>query len=110
MLRKMVLLASLVAAGLLLVMMNMTTPETVGPFGVLVFFTLMYIVSFGVACLVISVVFRKMSARRQYMYGTVVGFGPVMLVMSGAFGGVGVVQVGLVALAVGIGCFLVAKA
>ena len=40
---------SLLAAVILLVMLNFTTPAGVGPFGVLVFFTTFYILMFGVA-------------------------------------------------------------
>jgi hypothetical protein len=109
MFRKAVVAASLVAVGLIFVMMNLTTPAAIGPFGVLVFFTLLYILSFGVASMGIWILFRKMSARRQYVYGTVVGFAPMMLLMVGAFGGIGVWQFVLVLCAEVIACFLISK-
>ena len=49
MFNRMILLSSLVATMIILVMMNFTTPTSIGPLGVLVIFTMFYVVSFGLS-------------------------------------------------------------
>ena len=104
-------LFSLVAAIFLLVMMNLTTPQNVGPFGVLVFFASFYVVCLGVATGLLKLGFwiRGKKSRKMYYYGSVLAFAPVIIVALGSFGGVGVLEIVLVGLLMVVGCFIVSK-
>ena len=113
MIGKFLISASVLATVFLLVMMNVTTPQSVGPFGVLVFFTMFYIACLGAMVGIINLIFwminRRVERRRIQYYGAVLAFAPVILVALGAFGGVGVLEVVLVALLMLVGCFIVSK-
>ena len=105
--------ASVLSAVFLLVMMNVTTPQSVGPFGVLVFFTMFYAICLGVTVGLMKFLFwvinAKVTKQRAYYYGTVLAFAPVILVALGSFGGVGLVEIVLIALLMVVGCFIVSK-
>ena len=103
---------SLVAAVILLVMLNFTTPAGIGPLGVLVFFTAVYVLMLGVATQVVKVfqkIMGKQVGRKSYLYGAVVAFGPIMLLLAQSLGSMSWVTVGLVVVFVFLGCFLVNK-
>lgn len=103
---------SLLAAVILLVMLNFTTPTGIGPFGVLVFFTTFYVLMFGVSMLLVKIVTKllgKSLGRKQYLYGAVIAFGPIMLMLAQSLGSVSVTTVALVVVFVLLGCFLVNK-
>ena len=105
---------SLLAAIFLLVMVNLTTPQSVGPFGVLVFFVMLYVVCLGVSVGLVKLIFwvrskERGGSKKVYYYGSVLAFAPVIMVAMGSFGGVGVLEVVLVALLVFVGCFIVSK-
>ena len=103
----------------ILLMMNFTTPMNVGVFGVLVFFTMVFMLVFGVMVGLIKI-FQKIlsdkngrgvstSKNKTYMYATVAAFGPIMLLIIATFSSVNVFTIMLVAIFVFLGCFLVRK-
>ena len=103
---------SLLAAVILLVMLNFTTPAGVGPFGVLVFFTTFYILMFGVALALVRFfarLTRSQLGKKEYVYGAVVAFGPIMLLLAQSLGSMSPLTVGLTVVFVLLGCFLVSK-
>ena len=103
---------SLVLVILLLVMMNFTTPMEVGPLGVLLFFTTIYVIIFGVTGAVVRVLYginRKKMNRKGYFYAAVVAFAPIMLLLVRAFGSLSIWTGVLVGIFVGVMCFLVKK-
>lgn len=103
---------SLFAAVILLVMLNFTTPTGVGPFGVLVFFTTFYVLMFGVALGLVRFFARLVRAqlgKKEYAYGAVVAFGPIMLMLAQSMGSMSWMTVGLTVVFVLLGCFLVSK-
>jgi len=105
---------SLLAAVFLLVMVNLTTPQSVGPFGVLVFFVMLYVVCLGISVGLVKLLFwvrgkERGGSKKVYYYGSVVAFAPVIMVAMGSFGGIGVLEVVLVGLLVSVGCFIVSK-
>ena len=105
---------SLLATVFLLIMMNLTTPQSVGPFGVLVFFVMLYLMCFGVMVGLVKLVFwgrgkGKERAKKTYYYGSVLAFAPVIMVAMGSFGGVGTLEIVLVGLLMLVGCFIVSK-
>ena len=114
MLNRLIFLVSLVAAIIIAVMMNMTTPAEIGPLGVLFFFILVYIMVFGVVT-AIWWVFRRIigkkrgMVRKEYYYTAMISLGPIMLLLVQSFGGLSIFTIGLVALFVLLGCFLINK-
>lgn len=110
---------SLIAAILLLAMLNLVPPSDVGPLGVLVFFTLFYMVCLGVMVLGCRIFFglrqriqkRKMvgSTKKSYYYGSILAFAPLMLVFMRSSGELGWMEVGLVIFFVVLSCFYVSK-
>lgn len=110
--KRLVLVTSLVAAIILMVMMNFTTPLEVGPFGVLVFFTTFYMLMYGVALVLLKIlqkILRKDFGRKEGLYVAVVAFGPIMLMLAQALGTMSWATVGLVAVFVLLACFLISK-
>lgn len=103
---------SLALAIILLVMMNFTTPMEVGPFGVLVFFTTIYVIMFGVFSGLVQILYRlnkKKMQRKGYVYAAVLAFAPIMLLLVRSFGGLSIWTTALSLVFVGLGCFLVKK-
>jgi hypothetical protein len=120
MVKKIILVADLLAIILLAVMMGMTTPVEIGPFGVLVFFMLVYVLCLGVCTGIMHCFFwlrgvysqryeGVVNTRKSYFYGSVIAFGPVMLLAAQSFGGLGWLEVSLIFFFVVVTCFLVSK-
>ena len=100
-------------AGLILVL-NLTSPTEVGPFGVLLFFTTLFIVIFGIVSFLMSVFCRMASKKKEltgkdYLYATVITFGPIMLLMARSFGAISIWTIGLIAIFLFLVGFLVYK-
>lgn len=100
-------------AGLILVL-NLTSPTEVGPFGVLLFFTTLFIVIFGIVSFLMSVFCRMASKKKEltgkdYLYATVITFGPIMLLMARSFGAISIWTIGLIAVFLFLVGFLVYK-
>ena len=95
-------------------MLNLTSPTEIGPSGVLLFFTTVYLVSFGVIAFVTKLFYRLALKRtnfrnKDYLYASVAAFGPVMLLMARSFGAVTVWTVGLIVLFLFLAEFFVCK-
>lgn len=116
---KLLSLLSVLSVFGILAMVNFTSPVKAGVFGVLVFFTMIFIALFGLMVELIKVFQKiledkngrgkKAQENKVYMYATVVAFGPIMLLMIQSFSGVTIFSAGLVAVFVGLGCFLIHK-
>jgi hypothetical protein len=116
---------SFISVILIVVLLMVTTPTEVGPFGVLAFFVLSYLVSLGVITGIIrsaSILLSKLtksfvmahpltpiSVKKCYYLSTVLAMAPVLLMAIQSFGGVGFLELGLVALFEALGCFLIVK-
>ncbi len=112
MLRRLIPVFSLLAAVILLVMLNFTSPTEIGPFGVLVFFTTFYVLVFGIAVGIVKIFAKlmgKQMGRKEYLYGVVIAFGPIMLMLAQSLGSISILTVALTVLFVLLGCFLVSK-
>lgn len=110
--KHLVLVLSLLAAVILLTMLNFTTPAGVGPLGVLLYFVLFYILMFGVSFFVVKVFMKatgKQVVRKSYIYAAVIAFGPIMLLASQSLGAISLLTVGAIIMAVFLACFLVNK-
>ncbi len=103
---------SLIAAVILLVMLNFTTPVGVGPFGVLVFFTTFYVLIFGIALGIVKLLARmldKVPGRKEYFYSAAIAFGPITLLLVQSVGLFNPLSVFLVILMVALICLLINK-
>ena len=110
--KRLIPVLSLLAAVILLVMLNFTSPTGIGPLGVLVFFTTFYVLMFGIAVGIVkifAVLLRKQMGRKEYLYGVVIAFGPIMLMLAQSLGSISLLTVALTVLFVLLGCFLVSK-
>lgn len=113
---------SLVALSLLL---NLTSPGSIGPFGILIVFVFIYLSSLGVVTFLIFwfskiisfiskiFVFRKpiqpISFKHSYYYASVISSAPVMVVGLESVGAVGGGELLLVILFVIVGCVYVSR-
>lgn len=108
----------------LILIMQLTTPATIHPIGLLAFFVCLYILMAGIFGVLIryfskissSLASRMRSLKRQplslvqsYRYGTVVAFAPVVLLAMQTVGGIQPLDVLFVVLFVGVALFYVAK-
>jgi len=93
----------------LVVMMNFTNPIEMGPAGVLVFFTLLYIVLFVLTTLVVGFLFPKIIQKKRYFYGATISFLPLIFLIARSFGGGGLLEAGLAMVLVVVSCFLIYK-
>ena len=104
---------SLLAAIVLLLMLNFTTPAGVGPLGVLIFFVACYVLVLGVALGLVRFFMRlsgKRMGRRGYLYAGVIAFGPIMLLLIQSLGTLNILTALLVGVLVFLTCFLISKA
>jgi hypothetical protein len=116
---------SVVSLCSLIVMINVTTPTNVGPFGILVFFGLMYLTLLGLVAYFIFVInkmvvhlstaftIRKplylMSYKKALYFSSIVSATPVIILGIQTVGAVDLYETILIALFTVIGCIYVAK-
>lgn len=122
---KFIAISGAVAVVLLAIMLQVTTPATIGPLGLLFVFILLYVASLSMltffifamsrvaARLARSVMLRRplhvLTIPQAYYYGSVVGLAPVMLLGMQSVGSVGVYEALLVVLFAVLGCVYIAK-
>lgn len=125
MLEKLVTIITFVSLCLLFVLLNVTVPTNIGPFGILTVFIFAYLSSLGVMtfCLhflsrlishlssafTVRKPLRVLSFRRSYYYSTVLAAAPIMLVCLQSVGSVGVTEFLLVVLFTVIGSVYISK-
>ena len=98
----------------LILMLNFLSPTEIGPLGVLLFFTTVYITAFGLITLVfqsfLKIALKKTALRgKDYLYSAVFSFGPIMLLMARSFGAVSIWTISLIILFLTLAEFLVYK-
>ncbi len=117
---KLLLIVSACAAMVLLAMMFLTSPSTVGPAGVLVFFTTSYLFFLGLAVLGCRLFFILRGAldkskkalnldKKSLRYGLVIALAPVILLLIGTFGGISIMEVALTIVLEVLLCFLTSR-
>jgi hypothetical protein len=126
MLGRILFIVTVIAAVLLGVIFQTTTPATIGPLGILFVFILMYTVALGVLTFLIFSVsiflqksiglfivakkpLRPLGLSRSYYFASLVALAPVMLVGIHSVGELGFYDVLLVGVFVVISCVYVAK-
>ncbi|MBQ9019949.1 hypothetical protein IJ096_01335 [Candidatus Saccharibacteria bacterium] len=91
MLNRFIMFLSLICLVILVVMMNLTTPTEIGPLGVLVFFTTVYLMVFGMM-VGAMMLFRKVTMKKgkmlkkDYAYAAAIAMGPIMLLLAHSVG------------------------
>ena len=111
---RIILPISIIGLAALILMLFLTSPTEIGPFGVLLFFTTIYLVSFGITAFALQA-FKRLAFRRatfsnkDYLYAAVGAFAPIMLLMARSFGAINAWTIGLIVLFLFLAEFLVAK-
>lgn len=125
MLEKIILVITLGALSFLLVLLQMTTPSTAGPAGILAVFFLLYLFFLGLftwiiqtAGWVLGKLMRPVSIKKRltppslshsYYLSSVLAIAPIMLIGIGSVGEFNLYEIMLVILFIGIGFFYVQK-
>ena len=114
MFNRMLAICSIISVAVLVAMLYFTTPAEIGPLGVLVFFVLLYVVFFGLAVGGVKIFYKLIRKRgrlerKDYIYGAIIAFGPIMMLLMQSFGSLNLLTTGLILLFVILGCFLVNK-
>lgn len=110
--KRLILFLELAAITVILLMLRFTNPSSAGPVGVLVFFTMIYVVMFGIAHVFVGVFMRLLGKRmgmREQVYTAIVAMGPIVLLLLQSLGSVSILTVCAVVVLVGMACFLVSK-
>lgn len=125
MLKKIVVVITIVSLCLLIFLVNTSTPTGIGPFGILAVFMSAYLSLLGVmtffifsvskltAHLSTAFTVRKpilaLSFKKSYYYSTVFAAAPIMLIGLQSVGSISPYELALVALFVVIGCIYITK-
>ena len=108
------LYVSILGLAALILILLFTSPMEIGPIGVLLFFTTLYISIFGIFSLALQIFYRlafkkETFTNKDYLYSAVISFGPIMLLMARSFGAVNIWTVSLIIIFLTLVEFLVAK-
>lgn len=113
MVNRLILLFTLLAAAGLIAMMNFFAPMELGPYGVLLFFTMVYILAFGIYTFLVRIFVGMTNHRKlkklDYVYAAILGLGPLMLLMVQSFGSFSLWTIGLVVMFEFLACFMLKK-
>jgi len=125
MLKKIVVIITLVSLCLLVILVNTSTPTSIGPFGILAVFMSAYLSLLGVMTFFIFSVSKltahlssaftvrkpilALSFKKSYYYSTVFSAAPIMLIGLQSVGSVGPYELALVLLFIVIGCIYITK-
>ena len=104
----------IISLAVLLLMLNLTSPAEIGPFGVLLFFTTVFVFIYSVVSILMALFYRLIKKkthmnRKDYMYSSVISFAPIMLLMARSFGVISIWTVGSILLGLFLVGFLVYK-
>lgn len=105
---------SIIGLAALIVMLTLTSPTEIGPLGVLLFFTTLYIVIFGLTSFIMRLFYHVAMRRdnfrnKDYIYAAVISFGPIMVLMARSFGAINIWTIGLILIFLFLAEFLVMK-
>jgi len=125
MLGKVLAISVTIAVVLLTVLLQTTTPATIGPLGILVIFVLMYVSAVGVLTFLlwfgnrllarafayasVKRPLQSLSLQKSYYFASVIALAPVMFVGMQSVGEVSFYELLLVVIFVAISCVYIAK-
>ena len=109
-----IIIISIIGLAALIMMLNLSSPTEIGPFGVLLFFTTLYVVIFGFVSLIMRLFYRfamnrEVFRNKDYLYAAVISFGPIMVLMARSFGAINFWTIGLILIFLFLTEFLVMK-
>ena len=99
---------------ILISMLTFTSPTAIGPLGVLVFFTTLYLTIFSGFSVALEI-FNRLAYRREdmkrkdYLSAAVMAFGPIMVIMARSFGAINLWTLSLIVIFLILAEFLVYK-
>ena len=107
-------IAGIIGLAALILILTLTSPTEIGPLGVLVFFTTLYVTIFSAFASILSIfyrlAFKKTTMRRKdYLCAAVLAFGPIMVMMARSFGSINLWTLSLIAIFLALAEFLVYK-
>ena len=105
---------SITGLAALILMLNSTSPTEIGPVGVLVFFTTLYVSIFGIFTAIMRLFYRLAFKKdtlknKDYLYTAILAFGPIMMLMVRSFGAINLWTIGLVIIFLVLAEFLAVK-
>lgn len=106
--------AGIIGVLVLVGMLTLTSPTAIGPLGVLVFFTTLYITIFSAFSVALEI-FNRLAYRREemkrkdYLSAAVMAFGPIMVMMARSFGAINLWTLSLIVIFLILAEFLVYK-
>lgn len=109
-----IIITGIIGLAALIIMLKFTSPAGIGPFGVLLFFTTIYIVCFCLFTLIYQI-YKQLAYKqsifraKDYLYSAVFAFAPIMLLMARTFGAINAWTLSLIAIFVFLAEFLVHK-
>lgn len=111
---RLIYIISAIGLAALVLMLTLTSPTEIGPLGVLLFFTTLYVVFFGIITFLVQSFIRLALGRKElknkdYLYAAVLAFGPIMLMMARSFGAINLWTAGLIIVFLALAEFLVYK-
>lgn len=125
MLGKIIAISTVTAGIILIIMLQMTNPSTVGPLGLLAVFFLLYVVLLGattellwIGSRLIQIVGRRftskrppgrLSLKRAYYFSTVLALGPTMALAMLSIGSFGIYEMLLITVFLLVACLYVSK-
>jgi hypothetical protein len=125
MIKVLITIVTIASVCLLAVLLNVTTPLTAGPFGILIIFIFAYMSLVGIFAYLIRILslavthisatlsprkpIEELTFRRSYYYSTIVASGPIMLIGLLSVGSVGIYEILLIVIFIIIGCLYVSK-
>ena len=111
---RVIYLSGIISLAVILIMLLFSSPTEIGPFGVLLFFTTIYIISFDAVVLLFKM-YKKIALKKNrftnkdYLYSAVFAFSSIMLLMAPSFGAINLWTVGLIIIFIALSEFLVYK-
>ena len=105
---------TLVGLVFLILMLFLTSPTDIGPLGVLLFFTTIYVVAFGLITklmqLFTRLAFKRTTFRsKDYLYSAILAFAPIMFLMARSFGAINFLTCFLIVIFIALAEFLAVK-
>ena len=111
---RIIFILSTIGLAALIILLRNTSPTDIGPFGVLLFFTTLYLTLFGVATLGMMLFLRFAFGRtkmrsKDYLSTAILAFGPIMVLMARSFGAINLWTISLIVVFLALAEFLVMK-
>lgn len=125
MLGRVIVLSSVAAAVLLVIILQTTSPSTIGPVGLLAVFFLFYVVILGLVTWLLWLASKSMayigrrimtrrppqslSLSKAYYFSSVIALAPVMMLAMQSIGSLGLYEIILIIVFLGVGILYISK-